>query len=368
VTTTRVFRRLLLALFAIVATPAFAQDWHDEWQKTVDAANSEGSLILYSQPNQDARDFILREFPKTYPAIKVSLSVINSPEFIARIRTERNAGKFLWDVALAGPPGGFALAHDGFLDPVLPEFIDPEIKNPDLWGGWHDAFLDNDSQYVFAMAKFIVGPWFAALHVPPDKITSLGLKALLDPSLKGKLIWHDPTLVGSGTSYAYLVNQKLGDDGLRRVILDQKIAFVPQQFQVVEAMARGTAWIGMGPPVRSLMGPYTQAGVKTDIRSFGTSPDNNLEAIGGGALFVFKDRPHPNAAKVFINWLLSKDVQYGMAKATDQASRRRDVPVTTLPDATPEPGAHYIAPQREDNAASVQKTVQLINDIRKEAK
>jgi ABC-type glycerol-3-phosphate transport system substrate-binding protein len=165
-----------------------------------------------------------------------------------------------------------------------------------------------------------------------------------------------------------LVHEKLGDDGLRALILDQKIAFVPQQFQVVEAMARGTAWIGMGPPVRSLMGPYTQAGVKTDIRSFGTSADSNLEAIGGGALFVFKDRPHPNATKVFINWLLSKDVQAGMAKATDQASRRRDLPTTTLPDATPVAGAHYLAPQREDAAAAVRQTVQMINDIRKEAK
>jgi iron(III) transport system substrate-binding protein len=365
---TRALRWLLLALFAIGATPASAQDGHDAWQKTVEAANSEGSLLLFSQPNQDARDFILREFPKVYPAIKVSLSVINSPEFIARIRTERNAGKYLWDVALAGPPGGFVLAHDGILDPVLPEFVDPDIQNPDLWGGWHDAFLDKDQKYVFAMAKFIVGPWFDALKVPPDKIEALGLKALLDPSLKGKLVWHDPTLVGSGTSYAYLVHEKLGDDGLRALILDQKIAFVPQQFQVVEAMARGTAWIGMGPPVRSLMGPYTQAGVKTDIRSFGTSADNNLEAIGGGALFVFKDRPHPNATRVFINWLLSKDVQIGMAKATDQASRRRDVPTTTLPDATPIPGAHYIAPQREDAAASVQQTVQMINEIRKKAK
>ena len=251
-TITRVFRWLLLALFAIVASPAFAQDWHAEWQKTVDAANSEGSLILYSQPNQDARDFILREFPKVYPAIKVSLSVIGSPEFIARIRTERNAGKYLWDVALAGPPGGFALAHDGFLDPVLPEFIDPEIKNPDLWGGWHDAFLDADSQYVFAMAKFIVGPWFDALKVPPDKIASLGLKALLDPALRVSSSGTIHLVSGSGTTYAYVLRPRLGDDGLKKLIIDQKVVFMAQQDQVVEAMARGVGWIGIGPFVRAL--------------------------------------------------------------------------------------------------------------------
>ncbi|HEY3920150.1 MAG TPA: extracellular solute-binding protein [Stellaceae bacterium] len=358
-------RWLLVALLACDASPAAAQDWHAEWQKTVEAANAEGNLVLYSQPNQDARDFILREFPKAYPKIAVSLSVLDTSEFVARIRTERSTGKYLWDLALAGPPGGFILEHDGTLDPVLPEFIDPELRNPDLWGGWRDAFLDNAGTYVFAMAKFIAGPWYDALRIPPEKVPARGLKLLLDPNLKGKIAWHDPVLPGSGTSYAYLIRVKLGDDGLKQLILDQKVDFVPQQFQVVDAVARGTAWIGIGPPVRSLMGPYTKAGVKTDMRSFGTSPDNNLEAIGGGALYVFKDRPHPNATKVFINWLLSKDVQYGMAKATDQASRRVDVPITTLPDETPVKGADYVVPQREDIAPAVRQTVQLISEWRK---
>ena len=365
-------RRTILAASAAAllafAAPAEAQNGQAGFQKIVDAANAEGSLVLYSQPNQDARDFVLREFPKAYPKIAVSLSVLDTSEFLARIRTERGAGKYLWDMALAGPPAGIILAHDGILDPVLPEFVDPALKNPDLWGGWHDAFLDNAGTYVFAPQRFIAGPWYDAVKIPPEKVAAQGLALLLDPSLKSRIAWHDPVLPGSGTSYAYLIRVKLGDEAFKRLILEQNIAFVPQQFQVVEAVARATAWIGIGPPVRSLMGPYTKAGVKTDIRSFGTSPDNNLEAVGGGALFIFKDRPHPNATRVFIDWFLGKDVQYGLAKATDQASRRADVPVTTLPDETPIPGAQYVTPQREDVAPAVQQTVQLINEIRKAAK
>jgi ABC-type glycerol-3-phosphate transport system substrate-binding protein len=127
------FAPLLVALLAFAAAPALAQDGQADWQKTVDAANAEGSLILYSQPNQDARSFLLREFPKAYPQIKLSLSVLDSSEFVTRIRTERSAGKYLWDVALSGPPGGITLSHDGILDPVLPEIVDPATKNPDLW-------------------------------------------------------------------------------------------------------------------------------------------------------------------------------------------------------------------------------------------
>ncbi|HLI21334.1 MAG TPA: extracellular solute-binding protein [Stellaceae bacterium] len=361
----------MAAALLACAVPAAAQapqaNEQAGWQKTVDDANAEGSLILYSQPNQDARDFILREFPKAYPKVAISLSVLDTPEFVTRIRTERAAGKYLWDVAVAGPPSGIILSHDGILDPVLPEILDPETKNPDLWGGWHDAFLDKAGTYVFGAQRFIAGPWYNALKIPPEKVAAQGLHLLLDPGLKGKIVWHDPVLPGSGTSYAYLIRVKLGDDAFKRLMLDQGVTFVPQQFQVVDAVARGTAWIGIGPPVRSLIGPYTKAGVKTDIRSFGNSPDNNLEAAGA-ALFLFKNRPHPNATRVFINWFLSKDVQYGFAKATDQASRRRDVPITSLPDETPIPGATYVQPQREEVAPAVQQTVQFINELRKSAK
>jgi iron(III) transport system substrate-binding protein len=355
---------LVFGLLAL-ARPAAAQDWHSEWQKTVDAANAEGSLILYSQPNQDARDFILREFPKTYPKIAVSLSVLDTAAFVARIRTERSAGKFLWDMALAGPPGGFILEHDGMLDPVLPEFVDPEIKNPDLWGGWNSAFTDAQGKYEFAIANFIAGPWFDALKIPPEKVDKLGIKLMLDPSVRGKIAWHDPAVQGAGQPYTLLLRAKLGDDGLKQIIVEQKPQFFQDQFQVVEAMARGTAWIGIGPPVRSLIAPYTQAGVKTDIRNFGPSPDESLQEIGGSGLFVFKDRPHPNATRVFVNWLLSRDVQYGMAKATEQASRRLDVPLTTAPDETPIKGAAYLQPQREDATQALQAALALAAEDRK---
>ena len=352
----------------ICAIPAAAQEWKAEFQKIVDAAGQEGTLILYSQPNKAAQDFIQREFTKSYPKIKVSLSAIPGAEFIARIKTERGAAKFLWDVALAGPPVGYVLAHVDILDPVMPEFVDPEIKNPDLWGGWHNAFTDLGGKYEFAIANFIAGPWFSAQHIPPEKVEKLGLKLMLDPSVKGKIAWHDPAVQGAGQPYTLLLRAKLGDDALKQIITEQQPQFFKDQFQVVEAMARGTAWIGIGPPVRALMAPYVQAGVKTDIRNFGPTPDLALQEIGGSGLFVFKDRPHPNATRVFINWLLTKDVQYGLAKATEQASRRLDVPLTTAPDETPVKGATYLQPQREDATEALQSALALAAEYRKLAK
>ncbi|HEY1503026.1 MAG TPA: extracellular solute-binding protein [Stellaceae bacterium] len=353
---------------AIGVSPVAAQDWKAEFQKIVDAAGQEGTLIFYSQPNKAAQDFILREFPKAYPKIKVSLLAMGGAEFIARIKTERGAGKYLWDVALAGPPVGYVLAHADILDPVMPEFMDPEVKNPDLWGGWQNAFTDDAGKYEFAIANFIAGPWYDALKIPPEKVEKLGLKLMLDPSVKGKIAWHDPSVQGAGQPYTLLLRAKLGDDGLKQIITGQQPQFYKDQFQVVEAMARGTAWIGIGPPVRALIAPYVQAGVKTDIRNFGPTPDLALQEIGGSGLFLFKDRPHPNATRVFINWLLTKDVQYGLARATEQASRRLDVPLMTAPDETPIKGATYLQPQREDATEALQSALALAAEDRKLAK
>jgi hypothetical protein len=58
-------------------------------------------------------------------------------------------------------------------------------------------------------------------------------------------------------------------------------------------------------------------------------------------------------------------MQYGLAKATEQASRRLDVPVTTAPDETPVKDATYLQPQREDATEALQSALALAAEDRK---
>jgi hypothetical protein len=100
----------------------------------------------------------------------------------------------------------------------------------------------------------------------------------------------------------------------------------------------------------------------------GNTPDLNANVLGGWFICVFNKRPHPNATRVFVNWLLTRDVQIGLAQALDQASRRKDLPITTLPDETPIPGAHYFAPQREENIPKINEAAAYIAELKKEVK
>src|SRR6185437_1378638 len=250
---------LLLAI-AVWATPAAAQSSDQvaaakaEWDRTVAAAEKEGSVVINSQPNLVWRDFILREFAKAYPKIQLNFSMIPSGQFVARVRVERQAGKYLWDLGAAGAAAGFALYKDGAIAPLLPELILTEVNNPKAWGGWNEAFVDTQRKYVFSMSAFVLSPYYNAAHVPSDKVAQLGLRVMLDPLYAGKTAWQDPAVPGSGQSYATLM-RTLGDDDLRKLLVDQKAMLFAQQQQVIEAMARGTAWFGIGPSVSSLIAP-----------------------------------------------------------------------------------------------------------------
>jgi iron(III) transport system substrate-binding protein len=363
-------RKLLLAI-ALALLPAFAsaQSWPAERARLAAAAEQEGELIVFCQPNQAVRAFVTKEWEAAFPKVKLSLVVIPAPQFLARIRTERGAGKYLWDLGFSGSVTGFTLAKDGFADPILPELKDPQVNNPAAWGGWDEAFVDLAKTYVLSVQIALKTPVYNALKIAPERIKVEGLKIMFAPDLKDKFIWHDPAIAGGGQQYAIYLRNRLGDEGLRRFILDQRVRFVSQQHEVVEALARGTHWIGLGPGnARVLTEPYIKAGVPVELRTFGNAPELNDVTIGGSTFYVIKDRPHPNAARLFLNWFLSRDVQEGFAKATEQNTRRTDVASVADADATPVPGAKYLSPQREEHHEALMSAVAFVGEVRKEMK
>ena len=359
---------LALVVAATFACPALAADWPAERARLVEAAEKEGTLTVFALPNPRTREFVLREWAQAFPKIALQATVLDQNPFIARIRTERSAEKYLWDVAFSGHPAGYVLAKEGALDPLLPELVDPEVNDPAVWGGWEQAFVDEGAKYVFSMSAYLASGSYNALMVPPEKAERLGPRVMLEPEYKGKTIWHDPLSPGAGKTQAFFVHRALGDDGLRKLILEQKVTIVAQQHQVVEAVARGTAYFGLGPPVKMLMAPYLQAGVKADVRTFGREPGRAVLTHGGQTLYLFNKRPHPNATRLFVNWILTKDIQTKMAEVTTQGSRRHDVPPVGDPELVPIAGANYEAPQRESYQAKLDATADMVRELLREAK
>ena len=359
----RFFSLLFSTLFLTGSGGAQASE-DAAWTKLVAAANEEGEIVIIVPPSSMHRDFLAREWPKAFSKIKLSQTSVAPGQQFARLSLERGAGKYLWDLVFTGSDNAFQLRDAGMLDPIKPEFVLADVKNSETWGGWDEAFADTAATYVFTSRTFLKMPFYNAKLLSPDKVKSDGTKIFLDPVLKKKVIWDDPAFGGSGRTFAPVMLRLLGEDGLRQFVSEQ-VVFVTQMSDLVDRMARGQYIMSLGPVLTGLLDRYRDAGVPLDIRPLGNRPELGAYAnTGASNIVVLKDRPHPNAARVFLNWYLSKSVEAALAKEMGEDTRRTDVPQQVEPAQQRLPGVKYYEAQNEENTPAARKAQELIAKFR----
>jgi len=356
---------LSVFLLASGSGTALAQGSGDaEWNKLVAAAKQEGEIVLIIPPSSTHRDFLAREWPTAYPDIKLSQTSVPPGQQFTRLSVERGAGKYLWDLVFTGSDNAFQLRDAGMLDTIKPEFVAGDVKNPDTWGGWEDAFADSAATYVFTSRTFLKMPFYNAKLLSPEKVQAEGTKIFLDPVLKKKVIWDDPAFGGSGRTFAPVMLRLLGEDGLRQFVASQ-VVFVTQMSELVDRMARSQYIMSLGPVLTGLLDRYRDAGVPLDIRPLSKRPELGAYAnTGASNIVVLKNRPHPNAARVFLNWYLSKSVEAALAKEMGEDTRRADVPQQVEPAQQRLPGIKYYEAQNEANTPAARKAQELIAKFR----
>lgn len=171
-------------------------------------------------------------------------------------------------------------------------------------------------------------------QVKDGEITSV--RDLLGPKWKGRIILPD---VRSGGNYPMMtaIRQNLGDDVVKRLIVDQQPFFTRDDRQLAEGVARGQYPITLGNIDNYLQG-FREQGIAKSVKALHLSDAGVIITIG--CLFLMNRAPDPNAAKLFINWVLTKDAQNAWCQANAWNSRRLDVPPANE-DAKPRPGVKY---------------------------
>jgi iron(III) transport system substrate-binding protein len=348
----------------LLATPSLRAQSAPEWDQTVAAGEKEGSVVINMPAGNALRDFFASEWPKAFPKISLVTNSIDEGTWIARVRLERQSGKFLWDASMSGSVTAYTMKNDGVTVPIVSALILPDVKDPKTWGGWDRVLWDNEHQSVMATQNFLKMPFYNAKLLPPEKVAAEGPKIFLDPVLKKKVIWNDPLIPGSGETFALVMRKLLGDDGLKNFI-DNQVVFTANMMDLVDKMARGQYAMSLGPTMDSFLKRYKDAGLDVDIRPLGNTAELGAYSNSGGSnLILMKDAPHPNAMKVFVNWMLSKDIATRLAKAQNQDSNRVDIPSQLPANEQALPGAHYIEPQRESAVAELHAADDLIRQIR----
>jgi len=295
-----------------------------EWDRVLAAAKKEGAVTVAGAPGDTHREALADAFTKAYPEIRVEYTGMSGRDGVPRIVRERQANLFAWDIYIGGPTSALGgLKPLGAFDPLRPALIRPEVLDDAKWhGGFQDGFMDTEGRLFYAFDGTVT----QVLHVnrefvPKGEIRSS--KELLDPKWAGKIVWEDPRYEGAGLNSALVFSLAYGEDFLRRLLREQKIVYTRDRRQMTEWMVRGRHPIAIAMPTDELI-IFQEKGVGKQIEPGGPDPVNSM-IPGFGSTGLMNRAPHPNAAKVYLNWLLSADGQKSWTQATKRNSRRLDV-------------------------------------------
>ena len=358
-----VFTLLLAGLLALTAcaagekaTPAPATPtpaaetragWEQEWELLLAAAKREGKVTLAGPAGDKPRRALTEPFQKKY-GIEVEFLGQRGAEFGGRVRTEREAGQYLWDIYI----GGTTTAITGFkeikaLDAIEPTLVLPEAKDLKSWKEGRLAFADKD-RLVLSMVNYVTEAFcINSSLAKAEEFKSY--RDLLDLKWKGKLMMHDPRISGAGQAkfHFFYVHPQLGPDFIR-ALLRQEPEMAIDQDQMARWLAEGRAPIQVGCSSTTVE-PLIEKGVPLKLVDSRQMKEGGSLHVGVGSVALFNRAPHPNAAKVYINWLLTKEGQTEFSKAVSYPSRRVDVPTDHVnPWEVPVPGASYIGLDDED--------------------
>ncbi|HEY6365787.1 MAG TPA: extracellular solute-binding protein [Candidatus Binatia bacterium] len=360
---------LCLSFFFSTAYGAAATaNFEQEWSKLIAAAKQEGTLAVASggAPSRQYRP-VADAFTKKF-GIKVEVSTGNATDTVNRVLAERKAGKYTVDVALiSSRENNQRLVPSESLVPFAPLLIHPEVLDKSAWFLGRHWYADKFSKFTFiyhATKEDQYESWYNT-----DKITAADMATIqkqtdfFDARWKGKIAGQgmgDPSGIrqmidsyfepdrGPEWVNTYLLNAGITFSDDRRIL---ETWLVSGRYPL-QAIATGSEEYNLlakkGLPIKQVRLPK-QVGL---IRAGGS----------GCCISVFANPPHPNAAKLFVNWFLSKEGQtltHTVIPAIDRQSLRTDIPIgEVVTEQQRVPGKEYAFPDADPSMGAKQEETQ----------
>ncbi len=311
---------LIIVAVCLITNGVLAADAQEDWKKIVEAAKKEGKIVTGGPPTSVLRKQFKDTFEQKF-GIELELISAPGPQNAGKAAAEFKAGVRYFDVLHGGSGTLEPLIKEDMLAPLLDSMVLPEVKDPRQWWGghlWEDNVKTNRFIYSFS-ADFSVPPFYNSDLAKPGEISSFD--DLLNSQWKGKIGFFDPRIPSAGQGlWGFLMKIK-GGEFLQK--LAQQNLFVSRDGQqLAVGLAKGNLVIALGLSQR-FVDPYTKSGLP--IKALRSVKEGLSGSNGFGTVAVMRNAPHPNAAKVYITWLLGKEGQELYGRALTQGSRRFDV-------------------------------------------
>ena len=321
------------------ATPTPTVDpFQAEWDALIKAAQEEGELSL-TFGGAAGRNFrpVANFFGEKF-GIEMVIATGSGSANLNRVLAERETGRYLVDVMYGGAtPFVSRMIPTNGLDPIADLFIHPEVTDKSLWYGGKHWYADPDQKFVFSFAAN-AGPTNLSMRYNTDLVTPEDIDAItsvfdyLDAKWKGKIVAHLPTGAGGGGTYHRVyVHPDIGPSWIDAFVSPElDVTFSNDARFIVDGIAKGKFAMGiavggagrdldslgtLGAPVKALRKELKEGG--------------QMSASGSVNLMTTPTRrPHPNAAKLWVNWWLSREGQtlmHTMSEVIPDPTLRVDV-------------------------------------------
>jgi len=303
----------------------------NDWWRVVEAAKKEGQLTVYIS----GYEAVLPFFEKEFPEIKLTAVTARGNQLGQRLLSERRAEKYLADVVSSGANPSYQVFYPAkALAPIKAALILPEVVDQTKWYLNKHQYSDPESQYVF---NYVGSATYGAVNYNSKLVDIKEFKSywdLLNSKWKGKIEARDIREAGpgAGNTRFFYYHSDLGPPFIRKLFGEMDATLFRDFRQGPDWLATGKFSICFFCDVDVLK----RQGLPVD--TFGP----RVFKEGGGLVqqfgtLSFVDRaPHPNAAKVFINWLLSRRGQIALQRSQANAespadSLRIDIPKDDVP-------------------------------------
>jgi len=256
-------------------------------EKTIELAKKEGRVSFYTSMGADESKLVADAFQAKYPAIKVEITRLGSEKLLQRMLNEYRAGSHLCDTVTNS---GMEIVMLGRAK-ILARYFTPEFSSflpeaRDTTWGWAD---------MYSNIRLVA---FNTRLVPKDKIPRR-YEDLLDPTWKDQIGFPEGQFSWFATMMKIMgeTNGRKFFQGLAR----QNLNYRNSQVLVTQFVAAGEFSLGFTYDTQVLR--FKKRGAPLDIAPM-PFITKNIHPLALAA-----QAPHPNAGKVFIDYVLSKEGQ-----------------------------------------------------------
>jgi iron(III) transport system substrate-binding protein len=310
-------RNLCLAL-ALFASAVFAQTvptgYPADYAQTIAAANKEGKVVIYSALDTKAAQPLIKDFNALYPGIKVEYSDLNSTElynrFIAESASGQGSADVMWSSAMDLQ---VKLVDDG----QALTYLSPEASKLPGWAVYkNQAYGTTYEPAVFIYNKRLV----TGDEIPQDHASFAKLINTKADKFKGKVTTYD--IEKSGVGFMFVVQDAKFFPDMKEL----EKGFGASSYRVygstgnmLEKVSSGEHLLGY-----NVLGSYALVRAKKDP-ALGVVLPKDYTLVLSRVMFIGKQAKNPNAAKLWVDYILSPRGQKLIGSDVELFSIRNDV-------------------------------------------